>query len=170
MQVQILHVHPLAYWCMQIDTHNRKYNITEQVGYRPWFLPKVQQNNMTQLNGGLSPLIECPCSDRITRSTEETSQLLTSGTCGSPITSAGECAQAVSSIANVSSSVTVNDGAQPAGCQMVPDEHQLGVYKTVFNAAKSAVECGDRGPFSWVGPTNASAIDCTNGACLKSDL
>ena len=46
---------------MQIDTHNREYDINDPVGYKPSFLPKRQQNNMTQLNGGLSPLIECPC-------------------------------------------------------------------------------------------------------------
>jgi len=52
---------------MQIDTHNRNYDINDPVGYKPWFLPKVQQNNVTDLKGSLSPLIECPCSDRVKR-------------------------------------------------------------------------------------------------------
>jgi hypothetical protein len=46
---------------MQIDTHNRDYDINnDTVGFVPSFLPSTSVNNMTQ-KGGLSPLIECPC-------------------------------------------------------------------------------------------------------------
>jgi len=58
---------------MQIDTHNRKYDIDDPVGYKPWFIPKMQQNNMTDLQGGLSPLIECPCSNRFRWSKDNSS-------------------------------------------------------------------------------------------------
>ena len=50
---------------MQIDTHNRNYSINDEVGLQASFLPKMVINNMTDLKSGLSPLIECPCSDRI---------------------------------------------------------------------------------------------------------
>ena len=53
---------------MQIDTHNRNFSITDPVGYRASFMPQMVLNNMTNLRSGLSPLIECPCSDRITKS------------------------------------------------------------------------------------------------------
>ena len=92
---------------MQIDTHNREYKATDQVGYKPSFLPKAidgrdgartalqpqppHPHSSTgwpddraacqsevllrragtvsgeNLKSSLSPLIECPCSDRITR-------------------------------------------------------------------------------------------------------
>jgi len=63
-------IHSPTQWvveAMQIDTHNRNYDINDAVGFKPWFIPKVQQNNLTDLQSGLSPLIECPCSDRITK-------------------------------------------------------------------------------------------------------
>ena len=64
-------IHSPSNWIvepMQIDTHNRNYSITDPVGYQASFMPQIFLNNMTNLNSGLSPLIECPCSDRITKS------------------------------------------------------------------------------------------------------
>lgn len=52
---------------MQIDTHNRNFDINDESGYQPWFLPTSQQNHMTDLDSRLSPLIECPCTDRVKR-------------------------------------------------------------------------------------------------------
>ena len=67
---------------MQIDTHNRKFDINDDTaGYRPSFLPKMVVNNMTQLRSGLSPLIECPCTDRFTRSVVNSSAVVTTATC-----------------------------------------------------------------------------------------
>ena len=64
-------IHSPSEWVvepMQIDTHNRNYSITDPVGYQASFMPQMVLNNMTNLESGLSPLIECPCSDRITKS------------------------------------------------------------------------------------------------------
>ena len=72
---------------MQIDTHNRNYSINDQVGLQPSFLPKMVMNNMTDLKSGLSPLIECPCSDRITKNTVSSASILTTGTCHMGLTS-----------------------------------------------------------------------------------
>ena len=72
---------------MQIDTHNRNYSINDQVGLKPSFLPKMVINNMTDLKSGLSPLIECPCSDRITKNTVSSASILTTGTCHTGLTS-----------------------------------------------------------------------------------
>ena len=49
--------------------------------FQPSFLPNMVMNNMTNLKNGLSPLIECPCSDRITKSTVKTSSIITIGKC-----------------------------------------------------------------------------------------
>jgi hypothetical protein len=53
---------------MQIDTHNRAWSpsATNESGYQPWFLPKAVEGKYDP-SSGLSPLIECPCSDRITK-------------------------------------------------------------------------------------------------------
>ena len=64
-------IHSPSQWVvepMQIDTHNRDFSIADPVGYEASFLPQMVRNNMTNLRSGLSPLIECPCSDRITKS------------------------------------------------------------------------------------------------------
>ena len=64
-------IHSPSEWVvepMQIDTHNRNFSITDPVGYRASFMPQMVLNNMTDLRSGLSPLIECPCSDRIAKS------------------------------------------------------------------------------------------------------
>ena len=66
---------------MQIDTHNRNHNITGSEGYKPWFLPKTVSNNMTDKVSGLNPLIECPCSDRITKSSKASTNIIVKGAC-----------------------------------------------------------------------------------------
>jgi len=156
---------------MQIDTHNRNYGINDEVGYQPWFLPKAQQNNMTMLHGGLSPLIECPCSNRISRKVVTSSTILTSGKCPASITSQLECTAAIQALAQVSTSSTINNASQPAGCIMVPDTTKTGEYQAVYNTAKSSQSCSTgQGPFTWDGPHNGTAIDCANGGqCLPSD-
>ena len=82
---------------MQIDTlGNVSYNLTDNEGYKPSFLPKIQSNRTeTDYEDRLSPLIECPCSDRITKTTEISPVLKNAGTCGTPIASAEECGKAI---------------------------------------------------------------------------
>jgi hypothetical protein len=135
---------------MQIDTHNRNYKINDVEGYRPWFLPRRDTENatMTNLHGGLSPLIECPCSDRISRSVVNTSEILADGvsTCGASIATLAQCkAQAAATGARILSAKTVRTG--PVGCSITPagKKGPSGYgYDVTFNAAKSsAAACGD---------------------------
>jgi len=137
-------IHSPTQWLvepMQIDTHNRNYDINDPVGYKPWFLPKRDQNSSeTDLSIGLSPLIECPCSDRITRSVVNSSSILTSGKCQATISSEEECAAAVSKLAQVSWSKAVNNASLPAGCLLVPVE-VTGEYGVIFNSAQSEMAC-----------------------------
>lgn len=60
---------------MQIDTHPRDgTQLTDQVGYKQWLLPAASGNgSVTELYSGSSPLLECPCTDRITKHVNETS-------------------------------------------------------------------------------------------------
>lgn len=134
---------------MQIDTHNRAYGINEQVGYKPSFTPKQDHNNMTQTNSGLSPLIECPCTTRISRSVRNQSQILTTGSCGaSVVVSLGDCAAAVAALARVSSSRTISNQSMPSGCIMVPDGKSGDSFTAIFNTIKptSAAQCGPATP------------------------
>ena len=143
---------------MQIDTHNRNYHLTDQVGYQPWFLPKTFQNNMTDHHNSLSPLIECPCTDRIQRSFVKSSSILISGECTKPITSEKECVKAILNTGvKVSSSVTINDKSKPRGCIAQPEKFLTNhitkrrkmkhlkkmSYQAIFNSAKTNVSCGD---------------------------
>ena len=68
---------------MQIDTHNRNYNITELEDHQDqfWFLPQTFKNNLTDYESGLNPLIECPCTDRITKSKKQSTNVIVKGTC-----------------------------------------------------------------------------------------
>ena len=157
---------------MQIDTHNREYDINDSEGYRPAFLPDADHNNMTNLHSGLSPLIECPCSDRITRRLVKESAVLTTGSCATPMASQSECAAAVAAVATLASSVSVNNASLPPGCIIVPNQG-VGTYNAVFNTAPSHQTCaidGGRGAFTWKGPISGAAINCVDGGnCLPSD-
>ena len=60
---------------MQIDTHHRDYKLTDAVGYHQWHLPAVVTNaSVTDLESGASPLLECPCTDRITKYLNESGE------------------------------------------------------------------------------------------------
>jgi hypothetical protein len=138
-------LHSPAQWVvepMQIDTHNRNYTITDQVGLKPSFLPEMVMNNMTNLHSGLSPLIECPCSDRIVKSTVLSSSILTTGTCTATIASAAACRQGVEATgATVTNASSVSDPHQPAGCSIWP--RGADSYWAVFNSANSSTACGN---------------------------
>ena len=161
---------------MQIDTHNRAYGVNENEGFVADFLPKTNtENNMTAKNM-LSPLIECPCSTRITKKVTHSAALLVSGTCKTPITTASACATAVAAAAGVPAShvtvSTISDLTKPAGCVMTPPrpaaKTQIGA---VFNcAAKSTTTCvPPRSPSpAPVGFTtlNATQLNCAGGGCI----
>jgi hypothetical protein len=76
---------------MQIDSHNRNYT---GEGYRPWFFPASVIDTYDP-NSDLSPLIECPCTDRIGRVVLNQSAIIMTGTCAAPLTTAADCFAAV---------------------------------------------------------------------------
>jgi hypothetical protein len=138
---QLIHS-PTNFVCepMQIDIHNREYN---GPGYKPWFWPK-SVINQTDPNSKLSPLIECPCTDRIGRVVLLQSAIQTSGQCQRPVTEAEECYKQVSNVVKVVSNVTVDDSSRPTGCLLIP--HKDGgnlVYSAVYNAYNTTHGCGN---------------------------
>jgi len=121
---------------MQIDTHNRAYSLTDPVGPHMSFLPKLDtDNNMTDLHSGLSPLIECPCSDRITKSTASSGAIIVTGNCQETIQSFSACASIAASLAQLTANVSVQDKSLPLGCILRPDATTPGSYQAIFNTA-----------------------------------
>lgn len=129
---------------MQIDTHNRKYNLTDQVSAEFGFLPKMDYDHRTDFETGLNPLIECPCSTRISRSKVTESSVLTSGVCSASISSASECAAAINAFAHASSISSITNATLPSGCLMFP-ESKPHSYRAVFNSAGSSETCEVKG-------------------------
>eukprot|EP00944_MAST-04C_sp_MAST-4C-sp1_P015663 g15663.t1 len=115
---------------MQIDTHNRNYDINDdQIGYEEWFLPKrFTGNNMTDLHSGMCPLIECPCTDRITKLKIKTPVIVaTKRVCENQISSAEDCKKAFEDIIADGSGYELNkvttlynSDALPNGCIIDP--------------------------------------------------
>lgn len=144
---------------MQIDTHNRKYDINDDtVGFQPSFIPRQVQNNMTQLKSGLSPLIECPCSDRITRTVVNTSAIVTTSVCPHNIADAAACTAAAEGMgATVVSSITVSNASLPAGCILNPVP---GGYQAAFNTDRTSSATCDQGDgYELQGPFNNTLIN-----------
>lgn len=132
---------------MQIDTHNRQTSITDLSGYNPTFLPKRVVNGMTDNVHSLSPLIECPCTTRITRRAVKTPVMMSTHeslcTDANVISDLASCVEAVKEIGvDISSSSTVNDATQPRGCSMIPTQDAAS-YQVIFNDdASSTSACG----------------------------
>jgi len=122
---------------MQIDTHNRVYNGT---GYKPWFWPKNIVNT-TDPNSMLDPLIECPCSDRISRVVIPNSAILITGTCTDSIVNADDCFKAAEKYVTVSSENIISDANLPAGCVLSPDVFAE-TFTVLFNDFASTQTCG----------------------------
>ena len=127
---------------MQIDTHNRRFGINEISGMRLGPLPKTLRNNMTDLTNGLSPLIECPCTDRITKSTVKHSQIQTTGSCAAQVLTEADCQSDIEAMdIEVANFTVVVSNKSPKGCVLRPLKN--GRYTAFYNTAKdSKTTCG----------------------------
>eukprot|EP01084_Bolivina_argentea_P167243 290290_1 len=145
---------------MQVDTHNRNYDINDfSHGYVPYILPKAfTDNNITDLHNNLSPLIECPCTDRITKSKVKTPIILTNGTCGqSIITSANGCINASADAGIIVSNViNINDPSQISGCSIKPQGNNL--YTVIYNSDMTHTQCGSDVTVGLIGNSNLGNI------------
>jgi len=161
-------IHSPSKWVvepMQIDTHNRNFSINDEVGLQPSFLPKMVLNNMTNLKSGLSPLIECPCSDRIKKTTDLSSSILTTGSCSAMIETLEECVERIEAAgAKVTKSWTVSNGSLPHGCTMSPDKEEAagqGRYQAIFNDAHTSVSCGTATEVALAGTASLGQVETT---------
>jgi len=143
---------------MQIDTHNREFSPSayNDSGHVEWFLPAMEKGK-NDLRSGLSPLIECPCSNRIEKTTINESQILNKDTCKSTISSAEQCKDMISaSVSSFHASETVSNSSLPSGCLVVPNKD--GSFDAVFNSAKSSVKCGDASAKSMYGKSLSDSL------------
>ena len=96
---------------------------------------------MTDLKSSLSPLIECPCTDRITKSTVQVSSILTNGKCKAAILDEQDCKKTLDNIGiNVNNFTVIHDSNLPSGCSVNP---KAASYEATFNTANTSKTCGD---------------------------
>lgn len=140
---------------MQIDTHNRAYDLTDDtVGHVEWFLPQqFQDKTMTQRNIGLNPLIECPCTNRISKFTRQRSPVLTSGTCAAPMATPQACLTTARDllVKNYEKIRRIHNANHAPGCLLVPQQAEEATersgdevhYQVFWNTASTDVTCGN---------------------------
>mmetsp|Transcript_12506 Transcript_12506/g.31977 ORF Transcript_12506/g.31977 Transcript_12506/m.31977 type:complete len:525 (-) Transcript_12506:459-2033(-) len=98
---------------------------------------------MVDLHSGTSPLLECPCTDRIGKKTVQIPVLLTAAqTCEQTVAipTASSCTAAVGNITNVTSSRTVSNVSLPSGCLLLQGQ-QGDAASAIFNTAATQVDC-----------------------------
>ena len=121
---------------MQIDTHNRDVNGTKFVAGPE---PKASCAPKDAIYSGV---LECPCTDRITK--EKRTQYSTSlkGECSTPITTAQECYDAVAGILKGKDQTnnTVNTASMPTGCSFANDKDQG--FATFNSMTTGTAACG----------------------------
>ena len=123
---------------MQIDTWNRDYNGTD---FKAGPLPSA---SLAPPAASYSGLLECPCTDRMTKITEHNYPVQPTATCQQPITTASDCYDSVAylNIPNnfIITNQTVNDLTGPPACSIVSDPTQKTAVLS-FNTA-NAPSCG----------------------------
>ena len=122
---------------MQIDTKNREYNGSD---FRPGPLPSTAASPP---DAAYSGLLECPCTDRLTKVVEQTYATKTFGACIKPVTNATECFLAVAKVQGGEGSdlnVTVASGSLPAHCALVI--YTNGSTVAYYNQGSSRAQCG----------------------------
>jgi hypothetical protein len=121
---------------MQIDTHNRDNNSTKFV-VGP--LPKAATRGPA--NPPYSPLLECPCTDRIYKKINHIYTSHVQNTCPSleGISNSTDCFAAVSALLKTATATkTISDLTQPSGCFFSNN----GGVTAYFNEASSNTSCG----------------------------
>ena len=151
---------------MQIDTHNRSYGINEQIGLQPSFLPRTDGDAAPTGARRLSPLIECPCSDRVARKVLQTPVMRASATtcdaASANISTASACFDAVAAVARASANRTVAVSTRPAGCSIEAREGGSDgaavAYDAVFNSlAGSPADCSGPPPAAAMARSRSAA-------------
>lgn len=114
---------------MQIDTWNRDMT---NATFRPGPLPR--SSRIRDGIAGYSPLLECPCSDRLVKEWGMTYTIDPASCDGGNMKNATECYDAAISLipSNNINTVTIHEKSLPAGCQASIDES--GSLDVVWNS------------------------------------
>lgn len=157
---------------MQIDTWNRS-NVNETTGGPAWkFVTGIQPRNSEQLDpaAAYSGLLECPCTDRVTKQIDGGATTRAAGACprGGTTTLAGCKAAALQQLTWLDpKTVTAksgSDASMPAGCSVTVEPIATGrvgrtsarparasVFLNLLSTVETAVPCGgaSSSPLLW---------------------
>eukprot|EP01051_Picozoa_sp_SAG22_P005472 SAG22_NODE_326_length_12283_cov_248.386408_3_plen_736_part_00 len=143
----VMHIQP-----MQIDTKNRDGSMDRpEQGFHPGLYPKTVLAPRTGPDAAYSGLLECPCTDRISKKYESTYATQHAGRCSTQTATADECYAAAATV-GVGANATNRTGssaALPPGCTTTVSGPRAAVF---FNTkADSTVLCGGHGPLRLAG-------------------
>lgn len=126
---------------MQIDTHNRDHSGYDYVAGPQ---PKTSQ---APPNASYSGLLECPCTDRLSRELHIVYTAQTKGVCETSLTNASECFTASHGMgaSQASPQQSVSDPSLPTGCSIDRSENS---EKIVFNTHPQGAVCGGGSKFA----------------------
>lgn len=100
-----------------------------------------------------SGLLECPCTDRITKKFDPTFATQHTGNCSVPAATAEECFAAAASLGLVGANHSGSSTALPTGCTTTTSNGKTSIF---FNtAATSTVQCGGGKPVKMTGSTSS---------------
>lgn len=137
---------------MQIDTQNRDGSMARPgMAFKSGITTRMSQAPKTGRDAVYSGLLECPCTDRITRTLGGASGSYTTqvyGHCASPLSTAAACESAVQKIAasahgTVAGFVSISNSSAPAGCSLTATGAAAVSVRGVYNAdSASQIVCG----------------------------
>lgn len=147
----VFHIQP-----MQIDTKNRDGSMDRpEQGFTPGPYPRAAVAPRTGPDATYSGLLECPCTDRITKKFDPTFATQHSGNCSVPAASAEECFAAAASLGLIGFNHSGASTALPTGCTATTSMSN-GKTSVFFNtAATSAVPCGGGKPVKMTGSASS---------------
>ena len=120
---------------MQIDVHDRTIGLTDVIEPKFDHLPQRLRNSMTDMQSGFNPVLECPCTDRITKSTETTFKIADNCANGSSLDTFLACKNAMKQMGFESKINLIEDPDLPKGCI-------LNNFQVYFNQAlNSSTSC-----------------------------
>ena len=122
-------------------------------GFTPGQYPREAVAPRTGADAIYSGLLECPCTDRITKKFDPTFATQHAGNCSVPAASAEECYLAAASLGLVGSNHSGSSTALPTGCTTTTSNGKTSIF---FNtAAASTVPCGGGKPVKMTGSASS---------------
>jgi len=147
---------------MQIDTRNRDGSMaTPTDGFHPdpALVPKAYAAPLTGPDAIYSGLLECPCTDRISKVIPGAYSLQSSGVCARTVVTSTECFKAADEVGLPTANRTFSQGAdpeQPPGCSLTAHGPGLSGQSIFFNTLQSSrAKCGGDGSVRLAGAASS---------------